>query len=115
MSPAKANRLVLRLALQQSIDEPGGKSIPTTDPIVHVEFGCWSLMGGAVDPCDGAPAMSIGRVYLPKGGGYDLHLRVLLPDLVHHAEEGARVQFRFGCNLWSRDPQAHLEIFFVSN
>ena len=72
-------------------------------------------MSLAVDPSHRTPAVVIGGVHLPQRRRDDLYMRMLLRDILHHAKEGARIEFRLGMHVWPRNSQPHLQVFLVSN
>ena len=100
---------------QQAVDEAGGIAVAATDAVQHVQFARGRHVGLAVDPCHRTPAVAVGGMNLAQRGGHDFHLRMLPAHILHHAKEGAGIQFRPGGHLGSGNAQAQLQVLLVAD
>src|SRR5512143_284998 len=115
MCPPQTDGLLWLCTHQQSVEQPGGKPVPAPHPVVDIQFASRRSMGLAVDPGYGSPAMPVGRMDFPQCGRDNLDLRIFASHLVDHSKESAGVQFGFGCDLRSGNPEAQLEVLLIPN
>src|SRR5438132_12550997 len=92
MCPAEAQRLFGGSPRDQSVAEAGGEAVAAADAIEHVELTRGTDEPLAVEPQDGLPVMTVGRVDLPQRRPNQLDTGILFDHAVDHAEECVGVE-----------------------
>src|SRR6266702_4736966 len=101
--------------MEHAIKETGDEAVAAADTVEDIEFAGWGRESFSIDPCDGAPGMTIRRVNFAQSGCDDFDLWMLFGDVADHADEGAGIEFGFGGNLWAGDTQPELEILLIAD
>src|SRR5437868_14043592 len=92
MGPAQLDRLLCRLAGHQTEEESGREPVPASYSIENVQLAFRRDIRLPVDPGHRAPAVPVGRVYLPERCGDNLDLWMAVHDAIDHATKGARIE-----------------------
>src|SRR6266852_9710278 len=92
MCPAEAQRLFGGSPRDQSVGEAGGEAVAAADAIEHVELTRGTDESLAVEPQDGLPVMTVGRMDLPQRRPNQLDTGILIDHAFDHAEEGVGVE-----------------------
>ena len=82
---------------------------------MHVKIAGYGRVRLTANPGHCAPTMTARGEDFAQGGGHHFDLRMLLHHAINHAEEGARIELRPGCDLRTRNAESGLQILFVSH